>query len=85
MASITTKVAALQELLASMSLEPSLRTMLGDSTNMTFSITIDAQGTSFSFSSQEPGGINENYNKRVPYVAATPNPGDSSPEESPQP
>lgn len=83
MAGITTKVPALQALIEMTEIDKSLRILLGESQSLTLSITLDPSGTSVNFSTQESGGISENYNKRSPYVAPEPEESDS-PESPPQ-
>jgi hypothetical protein len=69
---ITDKLPDLQSLLTSLNIEESLRTIAGNTSgSMTFSMSIDEAGTSYNFSTSEPGGASENYSKRVPYMAPT--------------
>jgi hypothetical protein len=54
---ITDKLPDLQSLLTSLNIEESLRTIAGNTSgSMTFSMSIDEAGTSYNFSTSEPGG-----------------------------
>lgn len=47
-------------------LEADLRSLAGDSTNASFTITLDANGAHYSYTVSDNTGGAENYSKRIP-------------------
>lgn len=72
MPKITDKMPALQQLLESGQLEKSLRNIAGTDGNMSFSLSLNPQSTSYSFSMNASDGTSESYSKTTPYQGSSP-------------
>lgn len=71
---MTDRIPKVQEIVDDGKLEKSLRGISGDDVDVSFSMTLGASQTTYSYSSRAADGTSENYSKTVPYVAETPSP-----------